>query len=68
MIFRLYSIFKGPFTIAIGDTRHFNAYEGGGTVIEVKKPETIKFVSVLKIYIKEIFLINDFNDESEMTF
>ena len=36
---------SGPFTITIGDTSGFGAYEGGGTVTEVKKPETIQFVS-----------------------
>ncbi|CAF4856887.1 unnamed protein product [Rotaria sp. Silwood1] len=33
-----------PFTITIGNTSQFGIYEGGGTVTEVKKPETIHFV------------------------
>jgi len=36
--------FLGPFTFTIGDTRNFGVYEGGGSVTEVKKPETVHFV------------------------
>jgi hypothetical protein len=37
-------LYSGPFTFTIGDTRNFGIYEGGGTVTEVKKPETVHFV------------------------
>ena len=37
-------LLPGPFTFTIGDTTKFGAYEGGGTVTEVKKPEIINFV------------------------
>ena len=40
----------GPFTFTIGDTRNFGVYEGGGTVTEVKKPETVHFVSISFFY------------------
>ncbi|CAF1279762.1 unnamed protein product [Rotaria sordida] len=32
-----------PYTFTIGDTRNFGVYEGGGNVIEVKKPEIANF-------------------------
>lgn len=37
---------SGPFTFTIGDTSKFGVYSGGGTVTEVKKPETVQFVSI----------------------
>jgi hypothetical protein len=48
----IYIVLLGPFTFIIGDTREFGAYEGGGTVTEVKKPEVIHFVSVIE-YLKD---------------
>jgi hypothetical protein len=44
------SLFLGPFTFTIGDTRNFGVYEGGGTVTEVKKPEIVHFVRMLFFY------------------
>ena len=36
-----------PFTITIGDTSKFGNYEGGGMVIEVKKPAIVDFVRII---------------------
>ncbi|CAF1361012.1 unnamed protein product [Rotaria sp. Silwood1] len=35
-----------PYTFIIGDTRNFGVYEGEGTVTEVKKAETVHFMSM----------------------
>jgi uncharacterized protein YqfB (UPF0267 family) len=57
-LFTLIYILKGPFTITIGDTSKFSAYEGGGMVVEVKKSETVKFVSFSKIdFLDENFVV-----------
>ncbi|CAF3464770.1 unnamed protein product [Rotaria sp. Silwood1] len=53
-----------PFTITIGDTRKFGIYEGGGTVIEVKKPHEIKFKSLADSLIEPELLLCDFSKMS----
>ncbi|CAF3844680.1 unnamed protein product [Rotaria sordida] len=35
-----------PYTFTIGDTRNFGVYKGSGTVTEVKKAETVHFMSM----------------------
>ncbi|CAF1423228.1 unnamed protein product [Adineta steineri] len=49
-----------PFTFTIGDTRNFGAYQGGGTVTEVKKPETVQFKSFSESLKDPEMLICDF--------
>lgn len=36
----------GPYTFSIGDTRELSDYERGGTVTQVKMPDTMNFVSL----------------------
>ncbi|CAF1176997.1 unnamed protein product [Adineta steineri] len=49
-----------PFTFTIGDTRNFGIYEGGGSVTEVKKPQTITFKSFSESLIEPEMLMCDF--------
>ncbi len=46
----LFSFLENPFEFSISDTTNFGFYENGGTVIEVKKPQIIHFVSFCCIY------------------
>ncbi|UJR37573.1 hypothetical protein I4U23_030274 [Adineta vaga] len=53
-----------PFTFTIGDTRNFGVYESGGTVTEVKKPETVNFRSFSESLQEPEMLICDFSKMS----
>lgn len=53
-----------PFTFTIGDTRNYGVYEGGGTVTEVKKPETVQFKSFSDSLKDPEMLICDFSKMS----
>ncbi|XP_005093732.1 ubiquitin-like modifier-activating enzyme 1 isoform X2 [Aplysia californica] len=50
----------GPYTFSIGDTSKFSAYERGGTVTQVKMPQTFNFKSISKSLDEPEFLITDF--------
>ncbi|CAF3215764.1 unnamed protein product [Rotaria sp. Silwood2] len=50
-----------PFTFTIGDTRNFGVYEGGGNVVEVKKPEIVNFKSFSESLKDPEMLICDFS-------
>ncbi|CAF3376655.1 unnamed protein product [Rotaria socialis] len=53
-----------PYTIAIGDTRAFGAYEGGGTVTEVKTPQEVTFKSFSDSLADPDLLLCDFSKMS----
>ncbi|CAF3992829.1 unnamed protein product [Rotaria sordida] len=53
-----------PFTFIIGDTRSFGSYEGGGTVIEVKKSEIVHFKSFSESLKNPEMLVCDFSKMS----
>ncbi|CAF3985601.1 unnamed protein product [Rotaria sordida] len=53
-----------PYTFIIGDTRNFGVYEGGGTVTEVKKTETVHFKSFSDSLKNPEMLICDFSKMS----
>ncbi|CAF4348758.1 unnamed protein product, partial [Rotaria sordida] len=53
-----------PYTITIGDTSKFGAYEGGGTVTEVKKSQEVTFKSFADALIEPDLLLCDFSKMS----
>jgi len=53
-----------PFTFTIGDTSKFGIYKSGGTVTEVKKPETVHFKSFSQSLKDPEMLICDFSKMS----
>lgn len=49
-----------PFTFSIEDTTKYSPYKGGGRAVQVKQPETIRFLPLEEALEKPEFLLTDF--------